>query len=93
MAALNMRAWICSFVMPATAFLVACTSSSGKVGFSSVIVAQITRSTGSTFGGMVVQLLVYWAILSCSRVFILTGGPGIVFVGQSTWGLKSQSHG
>jgi hypothetical protein len=89
MAASKMRAWICSFVMPATAFLVACISSSGKVEVGSVIIAQIPTSTGSTLGGVVVQLLVYWAILSYSRVFILTGGPDKVFVGQSTWGLKS----
>jgi hypothetical protein len=54
MAALKMRAWIYSFVMPATAFLVAYTSSSGKVDAGLVIVAQITRFTGSTLGGMVV---------------------------------------
>jgi hypothetical protein len=93
MAALKMRAWICSFVMLATAFLVACMSSSGKVGVGLVIVAWITISTGSTLGGMVGWPLVYWAILSYRRVLISTGGPGMVFVGQSTWGLKSQSHG
>jgi hypothetical protein len=92
-AASRMRVWICSFVILATAFFVAWTSSSGKVGVGSVIVARITRFTGSTLGGVVVRLLVYWAILSYSRVFISTGGPGMVFVGQSTWGLKSWSHG